>query len=164
MPLLSRSQQGKMRPLQRRAWETQARRSGVPVNDRIAARAFWVSILQSACQSTEVKSSSDLTNPRQFERLMAKLEMIVGEGFFWQQALISGDLKRLRWRLSKTSKGAAWLLQFANDSALESYVCAMACQAFPHDFPEPPGFLYLVSDAHFFRLAQMVSVAVNRHA
>lgn len=152
-----------MRPLAAVAWSKYCIGTGENAADKCAHRKWWESICGAAARDQSVTTSRDLS-PRQWDALMAELEMIAGAGAYWQTALLEGDIRRLKWRLARLpgDAGNRWLARFRNDGALAVYCAGIASQAFPEAWPKAPPFLYLLTDSQWETVANAATRAAHR--
>ena len=149
----SPSQQGVYRPLVTAAWALHCERSGADKKDKSAYAAWYAAELKKA---TGQSSSKLLNKGRHYERACAHFEALADAGIKHQLALLQGDLWRIRHAVSVINRD--WLLQFANDAALDTYAKAIAAQA----FRDPALELYQLTDPQIEVVTRAIRIDAHR--
>lgn len=107
---LSPSQRGQFFPLRTRAWEAYSHGHGIDPKDAVKAKDWHAQQLRTTCGIT---SAANLNPGRQFERVMAYYEAIVGDSYRWQTAWLTGDLRRIQHLLKDPSITDAYCREIA---------------------------------------------------
>lgn len=149
-----RGQQGIYRPLVQAAWEVKCRELGQVKTDKGTFDAWRKSEL--AC-ATGKESTVDCGRDRDFEKACAHFEALVGEDFYWQNKLESGDENRLTWRLKKDYP-AYFRAKFGGNRSVRDYLLTIASSV----AGRPISHLWRLSDGEIQTVRQAMVIAAAR--
>lgn len=150
----TRAQQKEFFPLKAAAWQIHAARQGLDLKNKELLDAWYRGQLE---QATGKASTTECNAGRHFERACAWFEELGELGIKYQLRLLAGDLKRIKFAVSKINP--SWLAQFRSDAQLQTYLDGVTCQAFRRDQPIP---LHEMSDAQLQVITRATCIAAKR--